>query len=621
MDVYALEDTVIALFQNRSTWKEGLHLEFKSAKGGLPKELWPTYSAFANTKGGIIVLGVQDDGSVEGVKNLKQRRLDFINTANNPSKCSINLCEDEDIAEVTLDGKQVLAIRVPQADCAVRPVSVNDSKICYKRFEETDQRCTARDLDVLISERFVVTNDSYTEDDAILEHTSLEDIDLHTLNQYRNRLQSAKPDNPWSDKEPLDFLLALNAYRRDRKTGKEGLTLAGLLMFGNARALMELKPSLQLDYQEYEELEPSNISCRWVDRLENDGTWDCNLYQFFFKVLPKLTLGLKTPFALDSSLIRVDESPAHVAVRETLANTLIHAAYREECVIKILKTPQGFIFTNSGNLLLSEEQMMKGGLSRCRNKRIQNMFRFIGIVDKAGSGIAKIQYGWKQLCLFPPQVVTKNNPDMVQWILPFVGFASKETTSQILTQIPDSLKKYMDVKDHIIISQLSDGGWHNNKSLRKLYPIHSQQMGKILTKLKKYGIIVSRGNSNAMEYSLSPKYQRLSENDSDVNKHIHSSPKDTAKSEKLLTELSPALRRKIEQLKSSKRYDSKVVLRLIMEICANRYVSSVQLATLLNRTPDYVRNNYIKILLLSNKMEQLYPEDNHPEQVYRCSNS
>ncbi len=134
MDVYALEDTVIALFQNRSTWKEGLHLEFKSAKGGLPKELWPTYSAFANTKGGIIVLGVQDDGSVEGVKNLKQRRLDFINTANNPSKCSINLCEDEDIAEVTLDGKQVLAIRVPQADCAVRPVSVNDSKICYKRY-------------------------------------------------------------------------------------------------------------------------------------------------------------------------------------------------------------------------------------------------------------------------------------------------------------------------------------------------------------------------------------------------------------------------------------------------------------------------------------------------------
>lgn len=87
---------------------ENCEIEFKESKKKLPKSLWSTYSAFANSKGGLIVLGIienRDTGvcTLEGVENTSNILKDFWNTINNKEKINVNILNDDDIDIVKLE--------------------------------------------------------------------------------------------------------------------------------------------------------------------------------------------------------------------------------------------------------------------------------------------------------------------------------------------------------------------------------------------------------------------------------------------------------------------------------------------------------------------------------------
>lgn len=75
--------------------KESVDVEFKSGRGGLPASLWSTYSAFANTNGGTIVLGVQEKDGKFTLDKLTEEtalkyRKDFWDNAHNRNKVSVS---------------------------------------------------------------------------------------------------------------------------------------------------------------------------------------------------------------------------------------------------------------------------------------------------------------------------------------------------------------------------------------------------------------------------------------------------------------------------------------------------------------------------------------------------
>lgn len=94
-------------------------IEAKKAAGGLPHSIWETYSAFANTIGGIILLGVEElpDHSLRPIHlpKVEQMLNEFWNIINNPNKVSVNILSDKHVQIHEQDGQRFISITVPRA--------------------------------------------------------------------------------------------------------------------------------------------------------------------------------------------------------------------------------------------------------------------------------------------------------------------------------------------------------------------------------------------------------------------------------------------------------------------------------------------------------------------------
>lgn len=371
----------VAFIGQLSKWRENNRLEFKSARGGFPRSFWETYSAFANTNGGLIVFGVDEtpDGlKMSGVANAAALVRDLWNNLNNPQKVSANLLLDSDIAIHQVDGAELVAIKVPRADRTQRPVHINNSMNAgtYRRNGEGDYHCTMEVIRAMV-------RDSYDGalDKEVVERVGLDALSSDSIRRYRNEFDGVRLNHPWSDLSDTEFLLRLGAIGRSEDDGKLHPTKAGLLMFGEAWRITDEFPNYFLDCRQVSE------GRRWDNRITSDsGDWSGNVYDFSSRASRMLCEGLPVPFELDSNMRRIDDTPQHEAVREGLANALVHADYYGRTGIVAIQRRSTVEFSNPGLLRIPAEVVEGGGVSDPRNRTLMTMFNLIGVCEKAGSG-------------------------------------------------------------------------------------------------------------------------------------------------------------------------------------------------------------------------------------------
>ena len=253
---------------------EKVDVECKKAENNVPKSAYESYSAFANTKGGYIILGVKEDKTktnpeerfiLQGIDNPEKQKEDFWNTING-SKVNVNILKDEDVYVVEENGISLIVIHVPRADFNMRPVYIGENpyKGTYKRNHEGDYHATEHEVRGMIRDQNPEGNDN-----MIIEYYTMDDIDKETLRKYRQIFEIRNDGHIWNSLEDKAFLEKLGGYRKDRRTGVEGLTLAGLMMFGTGQAIREIFDNVFMDYRNESEV---TADIRWNDRITYDGT-------------------------------------------------------------------------------------------------------------------------------------------------------------------------------------------------------------------------------------------------------------------------------------------------------------------------------------------------------------
>lgn len=583
-------------------------LEFKSAAGGFPGSFWDTYSAFANSEGGTIILGVAEKKGKFYLDKLTKEQVEkytkeFWNNVNNRNTISCNLMRSEDVIIADYKGHQIMLFIIPRASIEQRPVyrTTQPYNGTFKRNYEGDYKCTEKE----VQRMFADANISCPADSRILHNYSMEDLDIESIAQYRQLFKLAKPSHPWSVLSDFDFLKKLGAYRKDRNTQQEGFTVAGLLMFGKTDSITdnECCPDFFPDYQEKLSEDPR---IRWTNRIYPDGTWEANLFQFYLRILPRLEAFLPKPFELKNN-IRQDETPAHIAVREALINFCIHTDYSENATMVIRLYPNKLVFSNPGTLLVSKAQYYEGGTSVCRNKTLQKMFMQIGTAEKAGSGVDKILAGWHSANWRSPILRTISQPDRVELTMMMESLMD-EHTKEYLSKVFGANIFAIGHERLLVLNAVCTDGYVTNESLRIILNIHKAEIADLLKDMCENHLLHAEGYGRGTKYYLA----NIASSEANIpssEANIASSEANIASSEANIASSSKStIKKKLSYKK----------LKEIICLQCHDWTTLDELAIMIERDKTYLRNFIIPKMLADNSLEMLFPgTPKHPRQKYK----
>ena len=170
---------------NIGKYRENNRIEAKKATGGLPDSLWETYSAFANTLGGVILLGVEElpDKTLRTIDLPDPEWLlsDFSDIINDSERVSCNILNEGDITVHSTSGRHIIVINVPRADRKHKPIYIGKDKYTgtYRRSGDGDYRCTHEEVDALVRESVI-----YDPIEDTGEYKQIvEDVDIEAQNE------------------------------------------------------------------------------------------------------------------------------------------------------------------------------------------------------------------------------------------------------------------------------------------------------------------------------------------------------------------------------------------------------------------------------------------------------
>ena len=351
--------------------------EVKEAASDIPRSCWETVSAFANTNGGWLILGIKQVGKefqVAGVKNPEKLEQDFLNTLRG-EKFNAMIATRQ--LKMDLDSKFILGFYIEPSP--YKPIYFNNQANTFIRRGSADQRATKQEIDSMYRDQSFGTKTS-----KIVPGSNTDDLHFNSINQYRDFMTRFNPTVSYNRYDLGEFLDKL------RVTESGALTYGGLLMFGKRGAIEKQFPDFRIDLMVIPGTSYTDAKLRYSFRLDEQE----NIWEYYFECFSRLKQKVDVSFTLGSEGFGQELSPGLEAIREALVNMLMHADYFSPAHSRIRIFDNHIEFYNPGGLPKPLEELKAKDISMPRNPIITKLFRMVRLAENAGFGLDKIESNW-----------------------------------------------------------------------------------------------------------------------------------------------------------------------------------------------------------------------------------
>lgn len=345
---------------------ESLTVEFKKSTSDITSDVYDTVCSFSNRNGGHIFLGVRDNGTILGVSPdaVEKIKKSFVTTINNPGKIYPPLYLT--LEEYEYEGKLILYTYVPQGTTVCRSAG----KI-YDRSNESDIDIT-NNAD-LVFRLYARKQESFYVN-KVYPVFKVSDLRHDLIERARRR---TRENHPWRSMDDETMLRSAKLILNDRMSGKDGLTLASILLFGTDQLIYSVLPQHKSD---------ALVRVYNTDRYDDRDIIETNLLDSYDRLMDFCRKHLNDSFTMDG-IQRI--SARDGILREIISNFLCHrdfsSGYIPSIVIerKQIVVKNGNVANGFGNLNLKNFKPLS------KNPPISDVFREIGWADELGSGMRK----------------------------------------------------------------------------------------------------------------------------------------------------------------------------------------------------------------------------------------
>ena len=342
-------------------------LEFKRELPVKDRQFLKTVVAFANGKGGRILFGVDNSTRrVLGVETESRWKMQDRITDMISNSCSPQIYPNCDWVEI--EGKPLLVLSIPAAsNCPYYIRKEGVQKGTYVRVGATTRRAEPEKIRELEMYGEQVTYDSIIPRGA-------EPVTADEVNYLCKLLGETQKEG---DRNPTITQLLNWGFVKRGEEGEYLPTNAFLLLVGRHF------PFSCVQCARFR----GNTQVEFIDRKSLEGS----LYEQYRDTLNFLRLYLKRATIIRGALREDQDELPMAALREAIANAIIHRNYLVHGMIKVSVFDDRVEISSPGTLYanLSEDEMMRG-ISRLRNPLLAEGFHKLGIIERWGGGVRRI---------------------------------------------------------------------------------------------------------------------------------------------------------------------------------------------------------------------------------------